>query len=158
MSATEDLFGDVEADEHADWSTGTIAPENIDFSKYDLLFFAFATPLLARRIAPTVTRMFLSEIHWDTFPPGYYTYIKQFKNVTLLELVNIVFHSPADIVRLLWSLPALTQLECGLNQFRQQSALAACNRLMEVKRQEACSKLVHLALWVSKLNLFSACD
>ena len=44
MSATEDLFGDVEADEHADWSTGTIAPENIDFSKYDLLFFAFATP------------------------------------------------------------------------------------------------------------------
>ena len=121
-------------------------------------FFAFATPLLARRIAPTVRRMFLSEIHWDTFPPGYYTYIKQFKNVTLLELVNIVFNSPADIVRLLWSLPALTQLECGLNQFRQQSALAACNRLMEVKRQEACSKLVHLALWVSKLNFFSACD
>ncbi|KAL1702144.1 glycoside hydrolase superfamily [Schizophyllum commune] len=29
---------------YPDWSTGTIAPENIDFSKYDLLFFAFATP------------------------------------------------------------------------------------------------------------------
>ncbi|KZT70282.1 glycoside hydrolase family 18 protein [Daedalea quercina L-15889] len=29
---------------YPDWATGTIAPQNIDFSKFDILLFAFATP------------------------------------------------------------------------------------------------------------------
>ncbi|KIY68919.1 glycoside hydrolase family 18 protein [Cylindrobasidium torrendii FP15055 ss-10] len=34
----------IAASYYPDWATGTLAPENIDFSKYDILFFAFAMP------------------------------------------------------------------------------------------------------------------
>ncbi|TFY53139.1 hypothetical protein EVJ58_g9617 [Rhodofomes roseus] len=34
----------IAAGYYPDWATGTIAPQNVDFSKFDVLLFAFATP------------------------------------------------------------------------------------------------------------------
>ncbi|KAI0689211.1 hypothetical protein C8T65DRAFT_673207 [Cerioporus squamosus] len=109
-------------------------------------FFSIANPSLVKRLHG-LRKLVLGQFDWNSFPPFYYALIGKFNSVSTLEVSNIVFHSPGDLVRLVWSLPKLNELTCGLNKFTMTSSAEDCANLCALRRKSACRELHTLSLW-----------
>lgn len=110
-------------------------------------WFPFANAPLVQKLK-NVRKLRLSEVQWNALPPTYYTFIGKYARVSSMELANVVFHSARDFLHLLWALPALERLDCGLNHFTQPCTPGDCEKLMSIRRPSACSRLEYLSLWV----------
>ncbi|RDX47151.1 hypothetical protein OH76DRAFT_1406305, partial [Lentinus brumalis] len=117
-------------------------------------FFSIANPALVKRLRG-LQKLVLGQFYWNSLPPFYYAFIGKFNSVSILEVSNIVFHAPGDIVRLVWSLPKLNELSCGLNEFTMTSSAEDCMNLCALRKRHgsACRELYTLSLW--SLNNFA---
>lgn len=118
-------------------------------------FFPFADPLLVQKLH-SVQKLALRQFQWISLPPKYTTiYIGKYTSVTCLEVHNNVFNSGGDLIRLVWHLPELTQLSCGLNTFTMTSSAENLESLCALQKSKpyACRKLYILKLWVSTMAL-----
>lgn len=118
-------------------------------------FFPFADPLLVQKLH-SVQKLALRQFQWISLPPKYTTiYIGKYTSVTCLEVHNNVFNSGGDLIRLVWHLPELTQLSCGLNTFTMTSSAENLESLCALQKSKpyACRKLYILKLWVSTMVL-----
>lgn len=113
-------------------------------------FFPIANPQLVTKLR-RVRQLALRQFDWDTFPPIYHVFVGKYNTVRSLEISNIVFHSPRDLVQLVRFLPALNQLSCGIVQFQVSYSSQACIDLCAARPGSTCDELYALTLWVSCL-------
>ncbi|KAI0692853.1 hypothetical protein C8T65DRAFT_71317 [Cerioporus squamosus] len=109
-------------------------------------FFPIANPQLVTKLR-SVRQLALRQFNWDTFPPIYYVFVGKFNLVSSLEISNIVFHSPRDLVRLVRYLPKLNRLSCGLLQFQVNYPPEDCAMLCAMRESTTCNELYVLTLW-----------
>ena len=112
-------------------------------------FFPIANPPLVKRLR-SLRKLVLGQLDWNSLPPFYHAFIGNFNTISVLEISNIVFHAPGDLARLVWFLPKLNELSCGLNQFTVSSTAEDCRNLCALRRRPACRELHTLSLWVRR--------
>ncbi|TFK84529.1 hypothetical protein K466DRAFT_601917 [Polyporus arcularius HHB13444] len=109
-------------------------------------FFPIANPQLVTKLR-NMRHLALRQFNWDTFPPIYYVFVGKFNLVSSLQISNIMFHSPRDLVHLVRYLPKLNQLSCGVLQFQVSYTPEDCENLCVIRESSACNELYTLTLW-----------
>ena len=120
-------------------------------------FFPIAHPALVKRLR-SLRKLVLGQLDWNSLPPFYYAFMGNFHTISVLEISNIVFHAPGDLARLVWFLPKLNELSCGLNQFTIPTTAEDCRNLCALRRRSACRGLHTLSLWVRPEHMEPVCD